>query len=90
MRWNKRFDGTKESIEDKSHRPHKKHPNAHTDEEILIFLFVSFTVNFAQIKATAIILVIYIEPVASLVTIQKLHLLKKFVNTMVNTILQTN
>lgn len=34
MRWNKRFDGTKESIEDKSHRPHKKHPNAHTDEEI--------------------------------------------------------
>ena len=34
MRWNKKFDGTKESLIDKSHRPHSKHPNAHTDEEI--------------------------------------------------------
>ena len=34
MRWNKRFDGTKESLRDKSHRPLTKHPNAHTDEEI--------------------------------------------------------
>lgn len=24
MRWNKRFDGTKESLIDKSHRPHSK------------------------------------------------------------------
>lgn len=29
-----RFDGTKESLKDKSHRPHTKHPNSHTDEEI--------------------------------------------------------
>ena len=27
MRWNKRFDGTKESLVDKSHRPLSKHPN---------------------------------------------------------------
>ena len=33
-RWNKKYDGTKESITDKSHRPHSKHPNSHTDEEI--------------------------------------------------------
>lgn len=34
MRWNKRYDGTKESLMDKSHRPHTVHPNAHTKEEI--------------------------------------------------------
>ena len=34
LRWNKRFDGTRESLADKSHRPHTKHPNAHTDEEM--------------------------------------------------------
>lgn len=34
MRWNKRYDGTIESLMDKSHRPHTKHPNSHTDEEI--------------------------------------------------------
>ena len=34
MRWNKKFDGTKESLIDKSHRPLTKHPKAHTDEEI--------------------------------------------------------
>lgn len=34
MRWNKKFDGTKESLLDKSHRPHSRHPNAHTDEEL--------------------------------------------------------
>ena len=33
-RWNKKYDGTPESLMDKSHRPHSKHPNAHTDEEI--------------------------------------------------------
>jgi len=33
-RWNKRYDGTKESLIDKSHKPLSKHPNAHTDEEI--------------------------------------------------------
>ena len=34
MRWNKRFDGTKESLKDKSHRPHKPHPLSHTPQEI--------------------------------------------------------
>ena len=34
MRWNKLYDGTRESLLPKSHRPHSKHPNAHTDEEI--------------------------------------------------------
>jgi len=34
MRWNKKFDGTKESLRDKSHKPLSKHPNTHTDEEL--------------------------------------------------------
>ena len=34
MRWNKRFDGSKESLCDKSHRPLTPHPNSHTNEEI--------------------------------------------------------
>lgn len=34
MRWNKRYDGSKESLIDKSHRPIEIHPNAHTDVEI--------------------------------------------------------
>ncbi len=34
MRWNKQFDGTKQSLVDKSHVPHTKHPNAHTDQEL--------------------------------------------------------
>lgn len=34
MRWNKKFDGTKESLIDKSHRPLSKHPNAHSDLEL--------------------------------------------------------
>lgn len=34
MRWNKRFDGTKESLVDKSHKPHTPHPNAHTEIEL--------------------------------------------------------
>ena len=34
MRWNKAYDGTRQSLEAKSHRPHSKHPNAHTDEEL--------------------------------------------------------
>ena len=33
-RWNKKYDGTKESITDKSHRPNSKHPNSHTNQEI--------------------------------------------------------
>lgn len=34
MRWNRKYDGTEESLTDKSHRPISKHPNAHTEEEI--------------------------------------------------------
>ena len=32
-RWQKRYDGTLESLKDRSHRPHS-HPNQHTQEEI--------------------------------------------------------
>ena len=34
MRWNKKFDGTKESLIDKSHRPLSPHPIAHTEQEL--------------------------------------------------------
>ena len=34
MRWNKKFDDTKESLLDKSHRPLSPHPNAHTEQEL--------------------------------------------------------
>lgn len=34
MRWNKRYDGTRESLENGSHRPKTPHPNAHTEEEL--------------------------------------------------------
>ena len=33
-RWNKRYDGTKESLRDGSHRPLSQHPNAHTETEL--------------------------------------------------------
>lgn len=35
-RWNKKYDGTNESLMDKSHRPHSKHPNSHTYEENIL------------------------------------------------------
>ena len=34
MRWNKKYDETRESLTDKSHRPHSQHPKAHTEEEL--------------------------------------------------------
>ena len=34
MRWNKAYNGTKESLMPKSHRPHSPHPNAHTEQEL--------------------------------------------------------
>lgn len=34
MRWNKLYDGTRESLLPKSHKPHSPHPNAHTEEEL--------------------------------------------------------
>ena len=33
-RWNARYDGTKDSLRDKSHRPLSPHPNAHTETEL--------------------------------------------------------
>ena len=33
MRWNRRFDGTMDSLTDRSHRPKTPHPNAHTQQE---------------------------------------------------------
>jgi len=34
LRWNKKFNETKSSLCDRSHRPLSKHPNAHTEEEL--------------------------------------------------------
>ena len=34
MRWNKLYDGTKESLLPNSHKPHTIHPDAHTPEEL--------------------------------------------------------
>ena len=34
MRWNKLYDGTKESLQPKSHRPKTQHPNSHTETEL--------------------------------------------------------
>lgn len=34
MRWNQKYDGTRASLESKSHRPHMPHPNAHTEKEL--------------------------------------------------------
>lgn len=34
MRWNKKYDGTKESLADRSHRPLSPHPNSHTELEM--------------------------------------------------------
>lgn len=34
MRWNRLYDGTRESLVPKSHRPHRKHPKAHSDQEL--------------------------------------------------------
>ena len=36
-RWTKRYDGTLQSLADKSHRPHH-HPNQHTEEEIKLIM----------------------------------------------------
>ena len=34
LRWNKQYDGSRESLAPKSHRPHTQHPNAHTEQEL--------------------------------------------------------
>ncbi len=42
MRWNKKFDGTKNLLIYKSHKPLSKHPNAHTDEELSSYSTIDF------------------------------------------------
>ena len=34
MRWNKKFDGSIQSLQNKSHRPLTPHPNSHTEIEL--------------------------------------------------------
>lgn len=34
MRWNKRYDGTRDSLVSRSHRPVSAHPNSHTPQEL--------------------------------------------------------
>lgn len=34
LRWNKKFDGTRDSLRNKSHRPLTPHPNSHTPQEL--------------------------------------------------------
>lgn len=34
MRWNKLYDGTKESLQPQSHKPKTQHPNSHTETEL--------------------------------------------------------
>ncbi len=34
MRWNRKFDGSNESLIDKSHKPLTPHPNSHTETEL--------------------------------------------------------
>ena len=63
MRWNRLYDGTKESLTPKSHRPHSQHPNAHTEEELRwitttiavtpISAFASYMANCVRKRPTA-------------------------------------
>lgn len=34
MRWNRRYDGTRASLEDRSHKPKRPHPSSHTEIEL--------------------------------------------------------
>ena len=43
-RWRKRYDGSLESLKDKSHRP-KHHPNEHTKEEIQMIINYKITIK---------------------------------------------
>lgn len=50
-RWNKKFDGTKESLIDKSHKPIKAHPNSHTEQELKwIKDYIKRNPNISMIK----------------------------------------
>ena len=55
-RWLKRYDGTIQSLADKSHRPHH-HPNEHTADELKLIAFtqMGYTVLFVPETATELI-----------------------------------
>lgn len=51
-RWKANFDGTKQSLENKSSIPHTKHPNSHTEfEERIIFETIDkyFDISLSQL-----------------------------------------
>ena len=43
-RWRDRYDGTLESLKDKSRKPHY-HPNQHTEEEIKLIKIIKLTIK---------------------------------------------
>ena len=43
-RWRDRYDGTLESLKDKSRRPHS-HPNQHTEEEIRTYILQDYCMS---------------------------------------------
>ena len=49
-RWQKRYDGTLQSLADKSHRPHY-HPNKHTEAELKLITVPNLQNGFAPEKA---------------------------------------
>ena len=56
-RWRKRYDGTLESLADRSHRPHH-HPNQHTEEELKLmqaaaYVEGTFYSNICRLQETA-------------------------------------
>lgn len=44
-RWKRSYDGTLESLENKSSRPHSVHPRAHTPEEVNLICSVTIDVR---------------------------------------------
>lgn len=58
MHWNKLYDGTKESLIPRSHKPQTLHPNTHTEQELKWirdyhrcnpkFPYANYTVNQEQ------------------------------------------
>lgn len=87
MRWNKKFDGTKESLLDKSHKPHTPHlihiqPQNSNGSAIIIdvipkYLFVSCTENLEPTKDIPDIPVPYIACIAGWDIPVLLHLQRK-------------
>ena len=51
MRWNRRYDGTRESLAPKSHRPKTPHPNAHTVLSRVMRKYNSVTYEVGKAKA---------------------------------------